>query len=201
MFRVDPCVNTCEGAIGAGSGQDCGMAVKRGVWWLVGAGALVGVGAVAIGWFGVHTLFIDDKVDEAPPVFHADRDADADTGTKGDSATSGESAAAPRGTFVDRSHPTSGTALIVSDGGDRRVLRLEGFETDNGPDLFVYLSATTPDAPEGTFDDDFVDLGRLKGNVGDQNYEIPADVDLDRYATVAIWCRRFSVVFGAAALT
>ena len=104
------------------------------------------------------------------------------------------------GTFIDRSHPTEGTAVILSDGGTQRVLRLEGFRTDNGPDLFVYLSTASADAPAGEFDDDFIDLGVLKGNVGDQNYEIPADVDLSGYTSVVIWCRRFAVAFGAADL-
>jgi hypothetical protein len=62
----------------------------------------------------------------------------------------------------------------------------------------VYLSAAGADADAGAFDDDFIDLGDLKGNIGPQNYEIPADVDLERYSTVVIWCVRFGVAFGAA---
>ena len=104
------------------------------------------------------------------------------------------------GSFVSRSHPTEGSARVLGDGSGLRFLRLEDFRTDNGPDLNVYLSAAPPDAPAGAFDDDFVDLGDLKGNVGSQNYEIPAGLDLDRYSTVAIWCVRFGVVFGAADL-
>ena len=104
------------------------------------------------------------------------------------------------GSFIDRSHPTEGSARVLGDGSGLRFLRLEDFRTDNGPDLNVYLSAAPPDAPAGAFDDDFVDLGDLKGNVGSQNYEIPAGLDLDRYSTVAIWCVRFGVVFGAADL-
>ena len=104
------------------------------------------------------------------------------------------------GMFIDRSHPTSGIAVVLGDTDGQRVLRLEGFRTDNGPDLFVYLSAAPADAPADDFDADFVDLGVLKGNVGDQNYEIPPEVDLDRYSTAVIWCRRFAVVFGAADL-
>ena len=104
------------------------------------------------------------------------------------------------GSFVSRSHPTEGSALVLGDGSGQRFLRLEDFRTDNGPDLNVYLSAAPPDAPAGAFDDDFVDLGDLKGNVGSQNYEIPVGLDLDHYSTVAIWCVRFGVVFGAADL-
>ena len=105
------------------------------------------------------------------------------------------------GSFIDRSHPTEGSAQVIGDGSGQRFLRLEDFRTDNGPDLNVYLSAAPPDAPASAFDDDFVDLGDLKGNVGAQNYEVPAGLDLDRYSTVAIWCVRFGVVFGAAELT
>ena len=104
------------------------------------------------------------------------------------------------GSFIDRSHPTQGSAMVLGDGSGQRFLRFEDFRTDNGPDLNVYLSTAPPDAPAGDFDDDFVDLGDLKGNVGAQNYEIPAALDLDRYSTVAIWCVRFGVVFGAAEL-
>lgn len=105
------------------------------------------------------------------------------------------------GTFIDRSHPTVGFAEVLNDGSTQRFLRFEDFETDNGPDLNVYLSAgTAADGPSGEFDDDFIDLGDLKGNIGSQNYEIPPEVDLDRYSTVVIWCVRFGVAFGAADL-
>ena len=105
------------------------------------------------------------------------------------------------GSFVSRSHPTEGSAQVLGDGSGQRFLRLESFRTDNGPDLNVYLSTAPPDAPAGEFDDDFVDLGDLKGNVGSQNYEIPVGLHLEHYSTVAIWCVRFGVVFGAADLT
>jgi len=64
----------------------------------------------------------------------------------------------------------------------------------------VYLSTAPPGASNGEFDDDFIDLGNLKGNIGSQNYEISPDVDLDRYQSVVIWCVRFGVAFGAAEL-
>ena len=72
-------------------------------------------------------------------------------------------------------------------------LRLEDFKATNGPDLYVYLS-TDKSASE------FVNLGRLKGNVGNQNYEIPEGTDLSKYTTVLIWCQAFSVLFGSAEL-
>ena len=87
---------------------------------------------------------------------------------------------------------------MLNDGTQQRFLRFEDFATDNGPDLNVYLSSAPADAPAGEFDDDFVDLGDLKGNVGAQNYEIPTSVDLSHHSTVVIWCVRFRVAFGAA---
>ena len=193
---------------------------RRRRWYLVAAGVVtVALGAwLAFGYFGVQAAFIDDEVDQAGPVFDsgagADPEpADAEAADPEGPAATGPTPAAPttttaapvierviEGAFVDRSHPTGGQAVVLSDGTAQRFLRLEGFATDNGPDLNVYLSAAPPDAPEGAFDDDFVDLGDLQGNVGDQNYEVPAGVDLDRYPTVVVWCVRFGVAFGAAGL-
>jgi hypothetical protein len=106
------------------------------------------------------------------------------------------------GSFVDRSHPGSGLAKVLNDGTEQRFLRFEDFETDNGPDLFVYLTRADAAADAGAFgvDGDFVNLGRLTGNIGEQNYEIPIDVDLSEFDTVVVWCDRFSVAFTAADL-
>ncbi len=99
------------------------------------------------------------------------------------------------GTFASDAHPTSGTARVLGNGTGQRFLRFEDFETDNGPDLNVYLvNSSTGDVS------DFVDLGDLKGNIGEQNYEIPDDVDLGVYDRVVIWCVRFGVGFGDADL-
>jgi hypothetical protein len=104
-----------------------------------------------------------------------------------------------QGQFISREHDTSGHAAILTD-GSQRFLRLTDFSTSNGPDVHVYLTAGVPaNGPQSAFDDDFVELGGLKGNVGDQNYEVPADADA-RYRTAVIWCDRFNVVFGAADL-
>ena len=98
------------------------------------------------------------------------------------------------GTFVDGDwlHKTQGTARIITLDDGSSVLRLEDFKTTNGPDVFVYL-ATDDKATE------FVDLGRLKANNGNQNYELP-DVDLSKYDKVLIWCKAFSILFGTAEL-
>jgi hypothetical protein len=100
------------------------------------------------------------------------------------------------GNFVgagDGFHNTEGVAKIIqlADGTD--ILRSENFKATNGPDLYVYLSTDKTNA-------DIVNLGRLKGNIGNQNYLIPADTDITKYNTALIWCRAFSVIFGSAQL-
>src|ERR687892_591429 len=107
------------------------------------------------------------------------------------------------GRFISLEHETTGRALVLETADGRRFLRFEGFETSNGPDLLVYLSSKEPSGTDDWhgYDQDFVDLGVLKGNVGSQNYRIPDGVDLDRYSTAVVWCRRFEVGFAAAVLS
>ncbi|CAN5831719.1 MAG: DM13 domain-containing protein [Actinobacteria bacterium] len=102
------------------------------------------------------------------------------------------------GQFVGLAHGASGAAAVVELGAGGRVLTFTDLSTDNGPDLRVYLVAGTV-AGDGDVDD-FVDLGGLKGNKGTQQYEIPAGTDTDRYGTVVIWCRAFTVSFAKAEL-
>ena len=101
------------------------------------------------------------------------------------------------GSFVGLAHPTEGTARIVEQTGGSRVLTLTDFRTDPGPDLYVYV---TPGQTSGEDVDGSTQLARLKGNVGNQQYELPPELDLAGGATVVIWCRTFTVSFGAARL-
>ncbi len=106
-----------------------------------------------------------------------------------------------RGSFHTNAHETKGLATVyrLPEGG--RVLRLTEFATSNGPDVHVYLVAAGDVQDNATVKTaGFVDLGSIKGNVGDQNYDVPADVDLGKYRAVTIWCRRFAVNFGTAPL-
>jgi hypothetical protein len=106
------------------------------------------------------------------------------------------------GSFVSRNRYTvTGTATTYRLEDGQRLLRLEDFESTNGPDLFVYLTVAGASDDDAALDADFVDLGVLSGNIGNQNYVIPAEVDLDRYDSVVIWCRRFTTSFGVADLT
>ncbi len=103
-----------------------------------------------------------------------------------------------RGSFQAIAHPGSGTAAVVELPSGERRLTLTNFETDNGPDLRVYLA--TADPAQGGELGDSKDLGALKGNKGSQQYDIPKGTDVGRLSTVVIWCRAFSVGFTSARL-
>jgi len=105
------------------------------------------------------------------------------------------------GQFYSILHPTAGTATIFQMGDGTRVLRFTSFSTSNGPDVHVYMVAADDAKDISTVQKaGFVDLGVIKGNRGDQNYRLGSDLDLAKYRAVSIWCKRFSVNFGAAAL-
>jgi hypothetical protein len=106
------------------------------------------------------------------------------------------------GSFHGVAHETRGHAAVLNLADGSRVLRLTAFATSNGPDVRVYLVAADDATDNGTVTKaGFIELGALKGNQGDQNYAVPATVDLAKYRTVTIWCRRFGVNFGSAPLT
>jgi Electron transfer DM13 len=94
----------------------------------------------------------------------------------------------------DGIHNAEGVAKEISLEDGRKFIRFENFKVTNGPNLFVYL-ATDKSAS------DFVDIGQLKANNGNQNYEVPDGTDLTKYDTVLVWCKAFSVLFGSAELT
>ena len=105
------------------------------------------------------------------------------------------------GQFYSILHPTAGTATIYRMGDGSRVLRFTSFSTSNGPDVHVYMVASDDAKDVATVQQaGFIDLGVIKGNVGDQNYTLGPDVDLSKYRAVSVWCKRFSVNFGAARL-
>jgi hypothetical protein len=110
---------------------------------------------------------------------------------------SGANVQVAAGSFASIAHEGRGTAAVVELPGGERKLTLTDFETDSGPDLRVYVA--TDDPANGDLGD-FEDLGALKGNVGNQQYRVPDDVNLNRYSTVVIWCRAFSVAFTSAGL-
>ena len=93
---------------------------------------------------------------------------------------------------ADNFHKTSGEIYILSI-DSKTYLRFENFKTTNGPDLYVYLATDT-------LATEFINLGELKGNIGNQNYEISESVDINKFNKVLIWCEDFSVLFGSGIL-
>lgn len=177
---------------------------------LITAAALaVAVAAVGLPLFQPWRLFTNTVVDESlpgsSPVSTSSSSTPAPTVSGGPVRTS---KAGPvtlaRGSFISHEHQTSGTALVLRLADGSRVLRLEGLDTSDGPDLKVWLAdAEVREGRAGwhVFDDGkYLKLGDLKGNKGNQNYPIPADVRLDQFRSVSIWCDRFNVSFGAAEL-
>src|SRR5688572_6358535 len=125
--------------------------------------------------FRPERLFINQKVNEQFPTASA-------VGNTPMKLASGE--------FHSGAHETKGAAAVFQLGDGKRTLRLTNFATSNGPDVRVYLVAA-PDAKDNDTvkSAGFVELGSLKGNIGDQNYDVPANVDLAKYRAVTIWCK------------
>lgn len=198
-------------------------AIDRRWWWTATVVAAVLVVVVLV-WFQPQKLFIDERVDEGLPGAVADTagagavaspEPEPPRGTAPAVATPSaepstradrEPAPSPRPAVVELSsapltaldHDASGIAKLVRLADGSHLIRFEDLVVENGPDLRIYLTAAAADHDPSTIDDDFVDLGALKGNLGNQNYEIPADVDVSRFRAVSVWCRRFATGFAVA---
>ena len=183
---------------------------------LVGLVILGGLAWLAFGFLGIQSAFLNSEVDQAAPTFGQERtqeeletllesdefreamlDAEGNpteaNQSVGDTAMAGDIITQFSGGFAGiMGYDITGEALVLNDGSAQRFLRFENFSSDNGPDLKVVLRAENGD---------LVNLGPLQGNIGDQNYEIPEDVDLDVFSFVEIYCERFSVLFGGAQLS
>jgi hypothetical protein len=165
--------------------------MKRRIWII----ALAVAGG--IGWYAFRPelLFVRKSVSESLPVAAAQP-------AGGGSAAVDAATPLTTGQFNSVAHETRGSATVYRLADGRRVLRLTDFTTSNGPDVRVYLVAARDAADDETVKKaGFVEVGKLKGTDGDQNYEVPADLDLEKYRAVTIWCRRFAVNFGTAPLT
>lgn len=149
------------------------------------SGLGLGILYLLFGFFGIQAAFTNTTVAEAGPIFESGAELAA-------GEDSGEITTLAAGQFSGLSNYTvQGTASILTDGTDQQFLRLENFQSNNGPDLKVVLRADNGDV---------INLGPLKGNIGDQNYELPPGIDLSEYNSVEIYCERFSVTFGTASL-
>jgi hypothetical protein len=137
--------------------------------------------------FRPERIFVNAKVNETMP-----------TAT----TTNGAGAVLASGSFHSVAHDSSGDASVYQLADGKRILRFTNFKTSNGPDVHVYLVGAKDAGDSDTVKKaGFIELGSLKGNIGDQNYEVPADLDLAKYRAVTIWCKRFSVNFGTAPLS
>lgn len=204
-----------------------GAAVAGRRRWIAGLAAL-GIAVVAVlafGVFEVQTLFIDETVAEAGPVFASGASADAPSvastaaGAPAAASTAptpaadrandpGGAAATPasiepgptttvpavreaaRGTFTGVEHAGEGSVVLLTDGTQSFARFEDDFATENGPDLYVTVTAGGRE----------IELGKLKGNVGAQNYELPAGLDPSAVERVSVWCKRFDATFTTAEL-
>lgn len=186
---------------------------RRWLWWVIAIVVLVGA---PVAWYVGSPLFISRTVTEAFPMSanatlpegmtreQAETElmeASKQTSAASEAMPATEITALAKGAFTDADgfHKGSGTALVARVGADR-VLRLEDFRVTNGPDLYVYLAAHPQPRSRAELEQGHISLGRLKGNIGSQNYPIPSSVRLDAYQSVVIYCRRFHVLFSTATL-
>jgi hypothetical protein len=157
---------------------------KKAILIIVGAIVLIG------GWYAFRPerLFINETVNESFPT----------TTTEANKTTA--PVVLSQGNFRGVSHEGKGVAAIYEVGG-KRVLRFTEFEVSNGPDVQIYLVAANDANDDATVTNaGFIALGPIKGNKGDQNYDLPADVDINKYRAVTVWCKRFGKNFATAPL-
>jgi hypothetical protein len=161
-----------------------GSWLARRKWILVAIGLPI---LVAAWWaFRPEKLWINQKVSEPAPF-----------------ASSTDPQPLYTGRLTGKAHQTSGRGTIYKTSNGRQYLRLTDFSTSNGPDVHVLLArgddeSLTQEIIKGQLDS--VELGSLKGNQGDQNYDLPASVDLQKYNAAVIYCERSHAVFGVARL-
>ena len=148
--------------------------------------AAMGVPILVAAWwaFRPEKLWVNVKVNEPAPF-----------------SSSADSQPLYTGLLAGRAHPTSGRASVYQTPNGKRDLRLTDFTTSNGPDIHVVLAQSADeilkqDLVKGQLQS--VELGLLKANQGDQNYDLPGSADLTKYDAVVIYCERFHAVFGLA---
>jgi electron transfer DM13 len=163
---------------------NAGSRLPRNKWIIV----LIGIPVLVGAWWALRPekLFINQKVHEAAPA-----------------AWGSEPEALYTGKLEGKIHQTSGRATIYKSPDGNEYLRLSDFTTSNGPDVRVLLVRAEDRTLESEIvkgDLDGVEIGALKGNQGDQNYDLPAAADLNKYQAVVIYCERFHAIFGVAKL-
>lgn len=171
--------------------------------------AIVVVTGLAIGayLFEPWRLFTSSTVNEQLPESTSSAPSDGGRGsTTSPTETPDQPAQPPEelatGAFETAEHETSGTARVLQLADGRRFVRLEDLATSDGPDLYIWLTDQPSGGDWGSYDDGrYLRLGELKATHGNQNYEIPADADIEGFTSVVIWCDRFNVAFASAPVT
>jgi len=148
----------------------------------------VGLPVLVAAWwaFRPEKLWINEKVNEPAPF-----------------ASTTDPQPLYTGRLEGKAHQTNGRATIYKSSDGKQYLRLTDFTTSKGPDVHVVLARSDDKGLEqeivkGALDS--VELGSLKGNQGDQNYDLPESADLTNYRAVVIYCERFHTIFGVAKL-
>ena len=189
--------------------------MRRRLWWVIIAAIVVGAPIV---WYLASPLFLNRVVSEGFPMSTGatvpegmtQQQVEETMAAAAQTTTSASEAMPPavspavavaRGSFTgaDGFHRGQGTAAVYRV-GDQLVLRLEAFQVTNGPDLHVILTAHAAPKSRADVQQEYLEIAKLKGNVGEQNYTLPAGLSLDRYRTVVIYCKPFHVVFATAPL-
>lgn len=184
-------------------------------WKYIGLVIVLGIIAAA-GWWFFSPAIIDTRVNEPSPITVAESGPAPVVETSQAVAQPAEIQSQPAteavvsttaeqllmmGSFYNLLYKGSGEVVVYQLADNSRILRLQDFSVDNGPDLYVYLVPVDPvPATSGAEIAGYYNLGSLKGNVGNQNYEIPNELDLSQFKSVVIWCEAFAVPFAAAPL-
>ena len=187
-----------------GNGRTLPIVKRR---YLLSGIAVLAVAGVICGLvlFKPWLLFVDVRVDDALPQVTPTSEPEIVTPAAGnESASPAGPTQLSAGALVSHAHETSGTVRIVENPDGSRVLSIENLSTSSGPDVHVWLSAANvvagSDGTSTAGGAEYLDLGSIKGNLGNQVYDIPAGTDLSKYRSVDLWCVQFSVSFGAAQL-
>ncbi|MDG4657343.1 DM13 domain-containing protein [Ectobacillus antri] len=147
---------------------------------------------IPVGWWLLSPLWINKEVNEELPTSTEQATAMEE---KSEVIVEQPKVQEYTGMFVDgdKTHHAAGKAYTLTQDG-KRFIRFEDFNTTNGPDLYVYMLDKSNEIAKG------INLGKLKGNQGNQNYELPSNIDMEKYDKVIIWCKAFDVTFGTAEL-
>lgn len=144
---------------------------------------------VAVAWYALSPLLRNIEADEVSPLANLPPQELEDPGVGNGQGADGVVATAD---FVPKAHEVEGRAQLIRI-GDEYTVRFEDFKTINGPDVNIYLATDTTA-------EDFIDLGDIRATEGNVNYEVPAGTDVEKYDTVLVWCKDFSVLFSYAEL-